>query len=522
MFIGIDLGTTYCCVAYKNSITNTLNVIDNPQKGGKSIPSVVSFSDDEIQYNLDAVNTKKNHPECVLYDAKRFIGRNFDNVNENFSLNKFNFTLINSNDKPAYCVKLKKKTLNLVPEQISGLILKYLKRIAEKIVDKVDGCVITVPAHFTTSEREATLFAAELAGLKVLQLLNEPSAAAISYGYEKSLQGNILVFDFGGGTLDVSIVSIENDSFDVVGYDGDQILGGRDIDNLLLEFCTEVFQKTLGVGHDSPKKRAILLEKCELAKILLSEVNKTKTEIFDWNESNSIVLTKQKFDELCKPFFERSIKTVERLLDNLKMKKTDIKEIIMTGGSSHIPLVQDMIRVFFGKNPRCHDPEAAVAKGAAIVAFDFKKHDINLNLLDQIRYSIGISINNLENKNGPTKFSIIAKAGTKIPCNITVDGFTTVEDNQTKVDIQVAEGESKYFKGNTFIDSFSLLDVPARKAGDVMVEITLHIDKSGILLMSARETVNNTTKSKEMRRDGNFYKQNEKENIKKAFVSIAH
>jgi molecular chaperone DnaK (HSP70) len=310
MHIGIDLGTTYCCISYKNSITNTLNVIDNPQKGGKSVPSVIAFNDDEIQYNLDAVNTKRNHPENVLYDSKRFIGRNFDNVYKHFDIEKLNFTLQNVNEKPNYCVKYKGKNLNLVPEQISALILRYLKRIAEKIVDKVEGCVITVPAHFNNVEREATLFAAEMAGLKVLQLLNEPSAAAISYGYEKGLQGYILVFDFGGGTLDVSVVSIENDKFDVVGYDGDQILGGRDIDNLLLEYCTESFKNTFNVEHDTLKKKAILLEKCELAKILLSEPNKTKTEIFDWNENNSIVLTKQKFEELCRPFFERSIQTM--------------------------------------------------------------------------------------------------------------------------------------------------------------------------------------------------------------------
>ena len=310
MYIGIDLGTTYCCISYKNPITNTLNVIDNPQKGGKSIPSVIAFNEDEIQYNLDAVNTKRNHPECVLYDSKRFIGRNFDNVSKNFEIENLNFTLRNVNEKPNYCVKYKGKIVNLLPEQISALILKYLKRIAEKIVDKVDGCVITVPAHFTNVEREATLLAAEMAGLKVIQLLNEPSAAAISYGYEKRLQGFILVFDFGGGTLDVSVVSIENDKFDVVGYDGDQILGGRDIDNMLLEYSIESFKQTSSVEHDTPKKKAILLEKCELAKILLSEPNKSKTEIFDWNENNSIILTKQKFEELCRPFFERSIQTM--------------------------------------------------------------------------------------------------------------------------------------------------------------------------------------------------------------------
>ena len=210
----------------------------------------------------------------------------------------------------------------------------------------------------------------------------------------------------------------------------------------------------------------------------------------------------------------------ERLLKKIKVRKNQIQEVILTGGSSHIPLVQDMVHKFFGRNPRCHDPEAAIAKGAAIVAFDFKKHDVNLSLLDQLRYSIGISINNIEVKDGPPLFSIIANAGTKIPACITVDGYSTVEDNQTKIDIMVAEGESEFFKGNSFIDEFSLDDVPPRKAGEVTIEITLNIDKSGMLLVTARDTANNMIKSKEMRREGNYYKQNEKDSIKKTFLSI--
>lgn len=396
MYIGIDLGTTHCCISYRDPDTRVLNVIDNPQKSGYSIRSVVSFKEDEIQYNLDAVKAIKNRPECVLYDSKRFIGRTFDNVRDNFNLEKMNFTLENVNNKPSYSVHFKGAKRFLSPEELSALILLYSKSLVEDQFDYIEGCVITVPAHFTNIEREATLFAAELAGLKVLQLLNEPSAAAISYGFEKGLEGYILVFDFGGGTLDVSIVEIYNNKFDVVGYDGDQILGGRDIDNAMLEYCIEYFEKNFNVTYKSFKQRADLLVKCENAKIMLTEPNRNSVIIYDWNSKYSLCLTHAKFNELCLPFFTRSIEILKRFLDRVKIEKSNIHEIVMTGGTSKISLIQEMVENFFARKPYIHDPETAIAKGAAIVACDYEKRDMNFSLFDQVRYSIGIAIVNKE------------------------------------------------------------------------------------------------------------------------------
>jgi molecular chaperone DnaK (HSP70) len=426
--------------------------------------------------------------------------------------------LKNIDNKPNFFTNYKEIEINLVPEIIAALLLGYLKQITEEIVDKVNGCVITVPAHFTNTEREATLFAAELAGLKVLQLLNEPSAAAISYGFEKGINGFILVFDFGGGTLDISIVNIKINKFDVVGYGGDQILGGRDIDNAILEFCLLTFENEFDVVHNSPKKKAILLEKCELAKILFSEQRKKKVEIFDWNENKSVVLTKAKFEELCKPIFERSIETMQKVLKKVNMNKNDIKEIVMTGGSSHIPLVQDMVYQYFGRKPRCHDPEAAIAKGAAIVAFNYKDN-LNLEFFDQIRYPIGIDVINFKVDGGPSLFSKIIESCTKVPCCFTKKYFT-VYDFQTNMIRRVAEGESEYFYGNSSIDEFELHDLPPKKAGEVKVEVTIKIDINGIFYVTAKEMSTNFIKGKEMKRCGIYYKVNERQNIKDLFHSI--
>ena len=520
MNIGIDLGTTYCCIAYKNPKTHTLHIIDNPQKGGKSIPSVISLFKNEIRYNLDALNTKKGRPECCLYDSKRFIGRTYKSVVKNFNVEKMNFQLENKNNKPNYEVYFKEENIRLTPEEISALLLSYLKSVFEVIVDKIEGCVITVPAHFTNIEREATLFAAEMANLKVLQLLNEPSAAAISYGHENEIKtGYILIFDYGGGTLDVSIVHKQEDKYDIVAYDGDQILGGRDIDNMLLDYCIEQFQTKYCIEHNTPKKRAFLLDKCEMAKIVLSERRKHETEIFDWNENESIILSKKKLEEICLPFFEKSIQILERFLVKAKISKSEIDKIVMTGGSSRIPLIQQMVGKYFGLEPNCHDPEAAIAKGAAIVAFDYSQKIKSFGLHDIVRYSIGISVNNQEKKDGPLLYSIIIPSGSKIPCSA-YNFYNTTVDNQEIVAIRIAEGESKYFDGNTYIDEFKLENLPPGKAGEIRVEVTIKIDKSGLLLVTATETSKKGSASKAMLREGNFYKKNEKDHIRESFKSL--
>ena len=514
MYIGIDLGTTFCCIAYKNPKTNSLEVIDNPQKGGKSIPSVVAFKDNEIQYNLDALNTKKNNPGCFLYDSKRFIGRTYENVCNKFAIDKMNFNLVNVNNKPHYRIDFKQKQVDLVPEHISALILSYLKRIASQMLDNIEGCVITVPAHFTNVEREATLLAAELANLNVLQLLNEPSAAAISYGFEKEIKGNILVIDFGGGTLDISIVQIENNKFDVIGYDGDQLLGGRDIDNTLLDYCNKKFQENFGIEHNTAKKRAKLLEKCETAKIMLSEPNKKKTEIYDCEENECIILTIETFEEMCKPYFKRAIDNIERLLKKINFKKEDLKEVVMTGRSSYIPLIQKMVSEFFnGRKPLCYDPEAAIAKGAAIVAFGYRNNPINL--LDQVRYPIGILVGNEK----PNRFIIIINSKEKIPCSKNKIVYNSI-DNQVLMRIAVAEGESEYFDGNVYIGEFILDNLPPKKAGEVSVNVKIDINRSGILYVTATETSTGVCKSKEMKREGNYYKESEKDKIKTIYNSI--
>jgi molecular chaperone DnaK (HSP70) len=519
MFIGIDLGTTQCYIAYKHPKTNSVEVIDNPQRGGKSIPSVISFYKNEIGYNIDAINKKKSRPECCLYDAKRFVGRTYDNALKNFNMNKMYFELKNVNNKPAYEIEFKGKKEYLFPEQISALLLSYLKTITEEIVNKIEGCVITVPAHFTNIEREATLFAAEMADLKVLQLLNEPSAAAISYGHVNGFEkGFIFVFDLRGSTLDVSVVHKQNKKYDVVGYAGDQILGGRDIDNAILDYAIEQFKTKYSIEHNTAKKRAILLDKCEIAKINL-DLGRNQTDISDWNENESIILTKNKLEEICQPFFVRLVNILETFLKKVKIDKNTIDAIVMHGCSSRNPLIRKKIRDFFGRQPYCNDPEASIAKGAALVAFDYSQKNANFNLLNQVKYSIFLRINNTEIKDGPPLSSFVIETGTNIPCSGTKQLITSY-DNQKAISIEIAEGDSNYFDGNTFINSFNLENLPSGKAGEIKIDVTIEINKSGLMLVTATEKSKKLTKSKEMKREGYYYNIDERFQIQNKFLSL--
>ena len=521
MYVGIDLGTTYCAVAYKNE--TSLDVIYFPPQGNKSMASVVAFGEDVIMYNLDAKNLNRSQPETYLYDSKRFIGKTFDYFSKYFDENEMNFKIENdTNNKPTYSVNYKNEIRKFKPEEVSALILRELKRITEeKTGQNIEGCVITVPAHFTNNEREATLFAAELAGLNVIQLLNEPSAAAIAYGIERSIEGYILVFDFGGGTLDISVVNIEDirkNKIVVLGYGGDQKLGGRDIDNILFNYCTECFQADFGIAHDTPKKKAILLENCEFAKISLSEGRKPKVDIFDWNHEKKTILTKEKFEVLCKPYFEKAMNAMKKLLlDVVNIDKDKIKDVVMTGGSSNIIFIQKMIEEFFGKKPKCYDTITAIAKGAAIVAYDKKKEFKNLDLVDQVKYSLGVES---KNSNGDRAlFSKIIKSRTQLPC----DGektFKTTLDNQVSCAIKIAEGEEDYFEENSFIDQFILENLPIKKAGEVTIKILLSVDRSGMLVVTAEENTSGIKKSLEIKKEGSFYKQNEKLLIKKSFMDF--
>ena len=376
--------------------------------------------------------------------------------------------------------------------------------------------MITVPAHFTNNEREATLFAAELAGLDVIQLLNEPSAAAIAYGVEHSVEGYIIVFDFGGGTLDVSVVNIKNKVFEVLGYNGDQTLGGRDIDNMLLDYCTKYFQ-TKGINHDNPKTRAALLEHCEFAKISLSDGRKAKTEIFDANNKVKMTLKKEEFQELCKPFFEKAVNCMKSLLlDVVNINKDDIKDVVMTGGSSNIVFIQKMIEEFFNRKPKCFDPITAIARGAAIVAYDAEKNFKNFNLDDRVKYSYGIES---KKSNETRTFSKIIESRTPLPCTMEKN-YTTVYNNQTSVTIKIAEGESDYFNENSYISEFILENLPLRRAGEVKIKIKFHVNESGMLVVTAEETTSGIRSSLEIKKEGSFYKKEEKLQIKKSFGSF--
>lgn len=485
--VGIDLGTTYSCVGVCYNSDN-VEILTNDQ-GHRTTPSYVAFTEAERLVGEAAKNQCAMNPENTVFDAKRMIGRKFSDKVVQDDMKLWPFKVVKGDDeKPRIQVTYKNELKQFRPEEISSMVLAKMKEYAEtRLGNKVTDAVITVPAYFNDAQRQSTKDAAVIAGLNVLRIINEPTAAAIAYGLNKKGERNVLIFDYGGGTLDVSILTIDDQIFEVLSTCGDTHLGGEDIDNALVKFCVDEFKRTskIDVSGDNRALRR-LRTACESAKRTLSSTNQTMVHVDALSGSADcmITLTRAKLESLCDSMFKKCMEPVEKALTDSGLSKDKIDEIVLVGGSSRIPKVQELLSKYFGGKKLCNsiNPDEAVAYGAAVFAYQLSGAEDaskNIVLMDVAPLTLGVE------ERGMNMVPLI-KRGTKVPCKNT-QTFSTGSHNQPACEIKVYEGERKFTKDNNLLGRFMLEGLPPLPAGVPQIEITYEVDENGILNVSAVE-----------------------------------
>merc|ERR1712021_13766 len=488
--VGIDLGTTYSCVGVFQH--GKVEIIANDQ-GNRTTPSYVAFTDTERLIGDPAKNQVAINPTNTIFDAKRLIGRKFTDPCVVSDKAHWPFDLVELDHRPKIQVEFKCEKKTFTPEEISSMVLTKMKETAEQYLGKtIKDAVVTVPAYFNDSQRQATKDAGIISGLNVLRIINEPTAAAIAYGLDKkkssTAESNVLIFDLGGGTFDVSILTIEDGIFEVKSTAGDTHLGGEDFDNRMVDHFIKEFQRKHKKDL-SQNKRAVrrLRTACERAKRTLSASAQATIEIdslFDGEDFYTTV-TRARFEELCSDLFKGTLVPVEKSLKDAKLEKSAIHEIVLVGGSTRIPKIQNLISDFFnGKElNKSINPDEAVAYGAAVQAAiltgDQHESVTDLLLLDVTPLSMGIATEG-------SVMSTIVKRNSTIP-NKKTESYTTLENNQRCLTVEIFEGERAMTRDNHLLGSFDLNGIPPAPRGVPSIEVTFDIDANGILNVSAEE-----------------------------------